>query len=50
MRTASTAAIEVLLYLPHYTCRWKRRPKQEITDYVPMINGNPTLKVLDMYS
>jgi hypothetical protein len=27
MRTAPTTATEVLLGLPHYTCRWKRRPR-----------------------
>jgi hypothetical protein len=26
MRTAPTAAMELLLGLPHYTCRWKQRP------------------------
>jgi hypothetical protein len=26
MRTAPTAAIEALLGLPHYICRWKQRP------------------------
>jgi hypothetical protein len=50
MRTALTAAIDVLLGLPQCTCRWKQRPRQEITDYVAMINGNPNLKVLDMHS
>jgi hypothetical protein len=47
-RTAPTAAMEVLLQLPHCTCRWKRRPRYEITDYIAMINGNPNLNVLDM--
>jgi hypothetical protein len=47
MRTAPTAATEVLLGFPHYTCRWKRRPRQEITDYIAVINGNQNPKVLD---
>jgi hypothetical protein len=34
----------------HYTCRWKRSPRQEITDYIGIINGNPNLKVLDMHT
>jgi hypothetical protein len=33
---------------PQYTCRWKRRPRQEITDYAAMMNGNSNPKVLDM--
>jgi hypothetical protein len=50
MRTAPTAAMEVLLYSPYYTCRWKQRPRQEIADYIAMNNGNPNLKVLDTHT
>jgi hypothetical protein len=50
MRTAPTAATEVLFRLPHYTRRWKQRPRQEITDYIAVINGNPNPKVLDMHT
>jgi hypothetical protein len=50
MRTAPTAAMEVLLVHPHYTSRWKRRPRYEITDYVATINGNTNLKVLEMHT
>jgi hypothetical protein len=28
----------------YYTCRWKRRPRWKITDYIAMINGNPNLR------
>jgi hypothetical protein len=32
----------LLYYSPRYTCRWKRRPRQEITDYVAAINEKIT--------
>jgi hypothetical protein len=38
------------LDFPHYTCRWKQRPRQEITEYVEMINRNPNAKVVDMHT
>jgi hypothetical protein len=50
MRTAPTAAVEILLGFPQYTRRWKWRPRKEITDYIAIINGNPNLKVLDMHT
>jgi hypothetical protein len=53
MRTAIRAATEVLLGLPplhHYGCKWKRRPRQVITNYIAMIKENPNPKVLDMHT
>jgi hypothetical protein len=49
MRTAPRAATEVLLCLPSYTSKWKRRPIQEIIHYFAIINEKPNLKVLDTY-
>jgi hypothetical protein len=33
---------------PHYTCRWKRRPSQAITNYIATINGNHAYMTQDM--
>jgi hypothetical protein len=49
MRTAPTAAIDVILGLPACNCNWRLRPEQELTDPPSVINENPNLKVLDMH-
>jgi hypothetical protein len=34
----------------HCTWSWKRRPKQEFTDWITTINGNPNLNVLNLHA
>jgi hypothetical protein len=50
IRTTQWLQLKPSLDSPHYTCRWKQGPRQEITDYVAIINGNPNLKVLDIHT